>query len=52
MVSEEKKLSILISSQDTMLLLYPVMSSCGDPVSAHSNTFTFFNKSQYVTIKI
>ena len=31
-----------MSSQDTTLLLYPVVSSCGDPVSAQSNTFTFF----------
>ena len=31
-----------MSSQDTTLLFYPVMSSCGDPVSVYSNTFTFF----------
>ena len=34
--------SIPISSQDTTLLLYPVVTSCGDPFSAHSNTLTFF----------
>ena len=31
-----------MSSQDTTLLLYPVMSSCGDLVLAYSNTFTSF----------
>ena len=42
-----------MSSQDTVLLLYPVMNSCGDPVSAYSNTFTFFSiKVDDVTIKI
>ena len=48
-LSEEKRTkiwSILMSSQDAMILLYPAMSSCGDPASAHSNTFTIFsNKS-------
>ena len=29
--------SILLPSQDTTLLLYPVMSRCGDPVSAYWN---------------
>ena len=29
-------------SQDATLLLYLAVSSCGDPVSAHSNIFTFF----------
>ena len=57
MLSKEKKAkkpwSILMSSQDTTLFLYPVMSSCGDPVSAYSNTFTFFPiKGNDVTIKI
>ena len=47
MLSEEKTSNkknklIHINHKDTMLFLYPVMSSCGDPVSAHSNTFTFF----------
>ena len=43
-----------MSSQDTTLLLYPVMSSCGDPVSVYSNTLTFFFsiKVNDVTIKI
>ena len=40
--SNKKKQTDQYQSQDTMLFLYPVMSSCGDPVSAHSNTFTFF----------
>ena len=31
--------SILMSSQDTTLSLYPMMSSYGDPVSAYSNIF-------------
>ena len=31
--------SMLMSSQDTTLLLYPVMSKCGYPVSAYSNIF-------------
>ena len=48
-LSEEKRTkiwSILMSSQDAMILLYPAMSSCGDPASARSNTFTIFsNKS-------
>ena len=38
MLSEEKSKrnwSILISSPDATLLLYPVMSSCGDLVSAY-----------------
>ena len=42
MLSEEKSKtnwSILMSSQDTTLLLDPVMSSCGDPVSAYSYIF-------------
>ena len=44
-LSEEKRTknwSILMSSQDTTLLLYSVMSSCEDPVSTHSISFTFF----------
>ena len=42
-----------MSWQDPTLLLLPVMSSCGDPVSAHSSTFTFFLiKVNDVTIKI
>ena len=42
-----------MSSQDTMLFLHPVMNSCGDPVSASSNTFTIFPiKVNDVTIKI
>ena len=42
-----------MSSQDTTLLFYPVMSSCGDPVSVYSNTFTFFPiKVNDITIKI
>ena len=42
-----------MSSRDATLLSYPVMSSCGDPVSAHSNTFMFFPKKvNDVTIKI
>ena len=50
---QKKPWSILMSSQDTTLFLYPVMSSCGDPVSAYSNTFTFFPiKGNDVTIKI
>ena len=41
-----------MSSQDTTLLLYPVMSSCGDPVSVDSNTFKFCPiKVNDVTIK-
>ena len=28
-----------MSSQDTTVLLYPVMSSCGDPVSTYSYIF-------------
>ena len=58
MLSEEKKKKkkwwIPMSSQDTTLLLYPVMSSCGDPVSVYSNTLTFFFsiKVNDVTIKI
>ena len=36
-----------MSSQDAMLWLYPVMSSYEDPVSAYSNTSTYFlNKIQ------
>ena len=40
MLSEEKEKkqknwSILFSSQETTLLLYPVVSSCGDPVQAY-----------------
>ena len=31
-----------MSSQDTTLLQYPVMSSCGDSVSVYSNTSTFY----------
>ena len=42
-----------MSSQGITLLLYPAMSSCGDPVSAHSNTFILFPiKVNDVTIKI
>ena len=42
-----------MSSQDTTLLLYPVMSSCGDPVSVYSNTFKFFPiKVNDITVKI
>ena len=44
---EQKNWSILISSQDTMLLMYPVMSSYGGPLSAYSNKYTFSNKSQW-----
>ena len=42
-----------MSSQDTTLLLYPVMRSCGDRVSADLLTFTFspINVNN-VTIKI
>ena len=41
-----------MSSQDKTLLLYAMMSSCGDPVSAHSNIFAFFPiKFNDVTIK-
>ena len=32
---------MLMSSQNITLLLYPVMSKCGYPVSAYSNTFKF-----------
>ena len=40
-------------SQDTTLLLYPVMSSCGDPISVYSDTFKFFTiKINDVTVKI
>ena len=42
-----KNWSILMSSEDTTLLLHPVMSSGGDPVSADWNGFTFSNKSQW-----
>ena len=42
-----------MTSQDTTLLLYPVIGSCGETVSAHSNTFTFFPiKVNDVTIKV
>ena len=46
MLSEEKEKkqknwSILFSSQETTLLLYPVVSSCGDPVPAYSNIFQY-----------
>ena len=55
-LSEEKRTkiwSILMSSQDAMILLYPAMSSCGDPASARSNTFTIFPiKVNDVAIKI
>ena len=55
MLSEEKRTknwSIIISSQNKTLLLYAMMSSCGDPVSPHSNSFTFFPiKVNDVTIK-
>ena len=41
MLSEEKKSkrnwSMLMPSQNIMLLLYSVMSKCGYPVSAYSN---------------
>ena len=42
MLKEEKSKrnwSILMLSPDATLLLYPVMSSCGDPVSAHPIIF-------------
>ena len=45
MLSEEKRTknwSIIMSLQNKTLLFYAMMSSCGDPVSAHSNIFTFF----------
>ena len=42
-----------MSLQDTTLLLYPVVKSCGDPVLDHSKTFTFSPiKVNDVTIKI
>ena len=42
-----------MTSQDTTLLLYPVIDSCGETVSAHSNSFTFFPiKVNDVTIEI
>ena len=42
-----------MSSQDATLLLNPVKTSFGDPVSAYSNTITFFPiKVNDVTIKI
>ena len=42
-----------MSSQNAWLLLYPVMSSCRDPVSDYSNKFLFFPiKVNDVTIKI
>ena len=41
-----------MSSQDTMLLLYPVMSSFGDPVSAYSNNLHFPINFNDVTIKM
>ena len=53
MLSEEKgkrNWSMLMSSQDITLLLYPVMSKCRYPVSAYSNIFQI--KVNNVTIKI
>ena len=53
MASEEKSKrnwSMLMSLQDTTLLLYPVISKCRYPVSAYSNNFPI--KVNDVTIKI
>ena len=53
MLSEEKSKrnwSMLMSSQDKTLLLYPVMSKCRYPVSAYSNNLPI--KVNDVTIKI
>ena len=42
-----------MSSEDTILLLYPVISSCGDSVSAHQTHLRFFPiKVNDITIKI
>ena len=53
MLSEEKSKqnwSMLMSSQDITLLLYPVMSKCRYPVSTYSNIFPI--KVNDITIKI
>ena len=49
MLGAEKKNKKLINTNIIIrhkLLLYPKMSSCGDPVSAYSNKFIFSNKNQ------
>ena len=38
---------MLMSSQDTTLLLYPVMSKCRYPASAYSNIFKVFLDNKY-----